>query len=380
MFFASTCFSKAYAELSLTSFPNMICQDKKEYSLTITGPANTFSVGADYSLGIWKPGTDSDDLPKVIYTESKKPAGDNAYTSDNITIVGERATIGPWHYKLWLGKGYGVLRNEPNRIIDSGSYTLYPKETCEIGLPVLEMSPIVQIGTNAPIKVRNINPDSDYVLWFINGQKFVDGKFDPRTIIDETIKDSSGNDKNIKTASFSIQLDNNPGKKTLCLKHGKTTLGFGKDNCEIPLQIEVTTQPLQITPTPIRSGDPGDVPNNTPLFVDPTNAPSVPPPCAKMEKGKCVEVKTAIGNISTEPQAFVKTVFSIVLGLAGGIALILIVLSGYRWMLSRGNPEAVKAATEQFTSAIIGLVFIILSFVILQIIGVDILQIPGFTK
>ena len=47
-------------------------------------------------------------------------------------------------------------------------------------------------------------------------------------------------------------------------------------------------------------------------------------------------------------------------------------------MTSQGNPEAVKAATEQLTSAIIGLLFIILSFVILEIIGVDILKIPGF--
>jgi len=47
-------------------------------------------------------------------------------------------------------------------------------------------------------------------------------------------------------------------------------------------------------------------------------------------------------------------------------------------MTSQGSPEAVKSATEQLTSAIIGLLFIILSFVILQIIGVNILHIPGF--
>jgi hypothetical protein len=101
---------------------------------------------------------------------------------------------------------------------------------------------------------------------------------------------------------------------------------------------------------------------------------------ADKEKIKCAAVSSAIGNISTEPQAFVKTVFSIVLGLAGGIALILIIFSGYRFMTSGGNPEAVKGATEQLVSAIVGLLFIILSFVILQVIGVDILRIPGFSK
>lgn len=93
---------------------------------------------------------------------------------------------------------------------------------------------------------------------------------------------------------------------------------------------------------------------------------------------KCLKINTAIGEISTEPQAFVKSVFSIVLGLSGGIALILIMVSGYKFMASQGNPEAVKSATEGLTSAVIGLLFIIFSFVILQVIGVDILRIPGF--
>lgn len=101
-------------------------------------------------------------------------------------------------------------------------------------------------------------------------------------------------------------------------------------------------------------------------------------PCAEYENEKCLAIDTAIGRISTEPQAFVQFIFSFVLGLAGGIALILIIISGYKFMVSRGNPEAVKAATERLTSAVIGLLFIILSFVILQVIGVDILRIPGF--
>ncbi len=95
---------------------------------------------------------------------------------------------------------------------------------------------------------------------------------------------------------------------------------------------------------------------------------------------RCLEVDTAIGPISTEPQGFVRSIFTLVLGLSGGIALILIIIAGYKMMSSGGNPEATKAATEQLTSAVIGLLFIIFSFVILQIIGVDILKIPGFSK
>jgi len=93
---------------------------------------------------------------------------------------------------------------------------------------------------------------------------------------------------------------------------------------------------------------------------------------------KCLAIDTALGKISTQPAGFVKSIYSVVLGLSGGIALIMIIIAGYKFMASQGNPEAIKAATEGLTSAIVGLLFIIFAFVILQIIGVDILRIPGF--
>lgn len=95
---------------------------------------------------------------------------------------------------------------------------------------------------------------------------------------------------------------------------------------------------------------------------------------------KCIGVNTAIGNISTEPAGFVRSIFSLVLGLSGGIALILIILAGYKLISSQGNPEKTTAARDQLVSAITGLLFIIVSFVLLQVIGVDILKIPGFSK
>lgn len=109
------------------------------------------------------------------------------------------------------------------------------------------------------------------------------------------------------------------------------------------------------------------------------NAP--PPPCAKLSPdGKqCLEVTTAIGNIGTSPEKFIGSVFSLLLGISGGIALILIITSGYKLMASQGEAEAAKEAREMLTSAIVGLLFIIFSFVILQIIGVTILKIPGFS-
>lgn len=89
---------------------------------------------------------------------------------------------------------------------------------------------------------------------------------------------------------------------------------------------------------------------------------------------------TALGEIDTDPALFVKKIFSILLSISGGIALILIIVSGYHFVASQGNPEKIQGARETLTSAIVGLLFIIFSMVILEVIGVDILHIPGLTK
>lgn len=109
----------------------------------------------------------------------------------------------------------------------------------------------------------------------------------------------------------------------------------------------------------------------------PSRPPTPIPPPGPCTNNIC---KTAIGEISTEPVGFVKSIFTIILSLSGGIALLLIILSGYKLMFSQGNPEKAQEAKETLTAAIVGLLFIIFSLVILQVIGVDILRIPGFDR
>jgi len=112
-------------------------------------------------------------------------------------------------------------------------------------------------------------------------------------------------------------------------------------------------------------------PAPTPAYCN-TNAPtsSVKNPCP----GSVCD--TAFGKIDvTNGSGFVKTLFQILLSLSGGIALLIIIFAGFSMALSQGNPEKIKGAQETLTSAIVGLLFIILSVAILQIIGVDILGI-----
>lgn len=115
-----------------------------------------------------------------------------------------------------------------------------------------------------------------------------------------------------------------------------------------------------------------------------SSEPVVSSPCKEETDPKTNKTKyvcqTAFGPITTTPEGFIKAIFGVLLSLSGGIAVILIIISGYRLMTSQGNPEKLQAAREQLTSAIIGLVFIIFSLSILQIIGVDILKIPGFSR
>lgn len=89
-------------------------------------------------------------------------------------------------------------------------------------------------------------------------------------------------------------------------------------------------------------------------------------------------VKTAIGCIPTYPPALMKGLIKFAAGAGGGIALLLMAWGAIQMMMSAGNPENLKKGHEQFTSAAIGLLIVILSVLLLQIIGVDILQIPGF--
>lgn len=114
--------------------------------------------------------------------------------------------------------------------------------------------------------------------------------------------------------------------------------------------------------------------------VPPNTANIVPPPCNdKLNGGNtCSSLSTALGTFQTDIGGLTKNIFSVMLGFSGGIAVLLIIAAGYQLMVSQGNPEKVKEARERLVAAIVGLIFIFFSVTILQIIGVNLLQIPGF--
>ncbi len=103
--------------------------------------------------------------------------------------------------------------------------------------------------------------------------------------------------------------------------------------------------------------------------------------CAKQSfgtYGKVGGVWTAVGCIPISSTQLITSVIKLGLGIAGGVALIMILAAGLMFSTSQGEPKKAGEARDLMTSAVVGLVFIIFSVAILQFIGVNLLQIPGF--
>lgn len=86
---------------------------------------------------------------------------------------------------------------------------------------------------------------------------------------------------------------------------------------------------------------------------------------------------TAVGCIHVEGESLAADLIRLFLGLAGGIALLSILAGAFLFTTSQGESNRVKQGKELITAAIAGLFFIIFSVIILDFIGVKILQIPG---
>jgi len=114
--------------------------------------------------------------------------------------------------------------------------------------------------------------------------------------------------------------------------------------------------------------------------VDATHCkPPTPTPAPGPGGGEGGSIRTAIGDIDPRNlQGFIQSLLGIAFGVAGGIAFLLMLFGSFQIMTSSGNPEKMKSGSELITSALTGLLFIIFSVFILKLIGVTILDIPGF--
>ena len=90
-------------------------------------------------------------------------------------------------------------------------------------------------------------------------------------------------------------------------------------------------------------------------------------------------IDTALGCIPIgDTNQFLSWFLGWAIGVGGGIAFLLILVAGFQIMTASGTPDRLQAGRELLTSAISGLILLILSIFVLRIIGVDLLGLDKF--
>ena len=74
---------------------------------------------------------------------------------------------------------------------------------------------------------------------------------------------------------------------------------------------------------------------------------------------------------------FISNILPIILGVVGMLTVIMIVISGFQFATSSGNPESTAAARDRLTFALIGFAVVALAFALTQIIDVVFLNHSG---
>jgi NhaP-type Na+/H+ or K+/H+ antiporter len=90
------------------------------------------------------------------------------------------------------------------------------------------------------------------------------------------------------------------------------------------------------------------------------------------------QTDTALGCVPNDTLPFVGWVLGNSIKIGGGIAFLLMVFAGFQITTSTANPERLKGGQEMLTAAIEGLLFLIFSAFLLNLIGVKIFNFPEF--
>lgn len=185
----------------------------------------------------------------------------------------------------------------------------------------------------------------------------------------------------------------NPGQYSLTFQIEQTGGPTGSymfdTNCQA--LIDVASQGSKGSAKQIGTPGPGGTRYGAPIrkTCDPNDVSYEPKKCT-LSGGKEITgctgdrdnpgIATAIGCIHTNPNVLVRDILTFAVAIGGGLAFLMMLLGAYQMLTSRGNPETLNAGRERLTGAIVGLLFIIFSILLLQLIGFDILRIPGFGR
>lgn len=164
---------------------------------------------------------------------------------------------------------------------------------------------------------------------------------------------------------------------------------LGSDGQEKKISISSSRNGFCVSTTKLSQNAPIVVPGPLPPVNAPQNAQF---PAGKQCEydfplGKLLNIKsdpnnpglhTAIGCIPIKPDHLIMAILYLSTFIGGGIAFLIMLFGAFQLITSAGNPDTVKAGHDKIINAVIGLLFIIFSVLLLQIIGQSILKIPGF--
>ncbi len=77
---------------------------------------------------------------------------------------------------------------------------------------------------------------------------------------------------------------------------------------------------------------------------------------------------TPVGTSSNTLQQYIQIVINVLLGTIGVVAVIMLIIGGFRYVLSQGDEKATKGAKDTILFAIVGIVVAILAFAIVNFV------------
>ena len=73
-------------------------------------------------------------------------------------------------------------------------------------------------------------------------------------------------------------------------------------------------------------------------------------------------IKDATGLGNKDPRAIAASVINVILGFLGIIAVIIILIGGFKWMTAQGNDDQVGEAKKLLSAGVIGLIIVLAAF------------------
>lgn len=89
------------------------------------------------------------------------------------------------------------------------------------------------------------------------------------------------------------------------------------------------------------------------------------------------EIKDNSGLGERDPREIIASVIRIVLGFLGIIAVVIIIMGGFKWMTSGGNDAKAKEARDMIVAGVIGLIIILAAFGIASFVTDRIFEVTG---